>query len=74
MHEHTLRGTFKVHNAADAEEKAQAAASDYFGDVPLCVDVDVEEIRTLGDQVVGYTVNYTAELRQPARWAEAAPR
>ena len=72
MHEHTLRGTFKVHNAADAEEKAQSAASDYFGDVPLCVDVDVEEIRTLGDQVVGYTVDYTAVVDQRDEWA--APR
>ena len=72
MYEHTLRGTFKVHNAADAEEKAQSAASDYFGDVPLCVDVDVEEIRTLGDQVVGYTVGYTAVVDQRDEWA--APR
>ena len=64
MHEHVLRGTFQVHNASDAEEKAQAAASDYFGDVPLCVDISVDEIRTLGGQMVGYTVSYTAVVDQ----------
>lgn len=68
---HQLNGTFHVSDAAEAEERARQAARDYFGDVPVIIDVRVTERRDVGDRVITYEVDYTAA---PDPDHEAAPR
>ena len=64
---HTLRGTFHVNDAAEAEAKAKRAAADYFGDRPVHVELYVREVRDIGDRVLTYEVDYTATPRDEYR-------
>lgn len=57
---HTLSGTFHVDNAEEAERRAHEAARDYFGDVPVIVNITVSERRDIGDRVRHYEVDYYA--------------
>lgn len=74
MDGHTLRGSLSVSDAAEAEDRARAAAAAYFGDRPFCLSLSVSEVRTHGDDVVGYLVDYTADLDRRDEWVPAAPR
>jgi hypothetical protein len=59
----TLHGTCWASNAAEAEAKAREAAGAYFGERSFRLTIIVREIRTIGDRVVGFEVDYTAEER-----------
>jgi len=64
MSDHTLRGTFYVEDAATAEAKAAESAADWFGDIPVNIDIDVSEVRNLAGKVMHYEVDYTATPRR----------
>ena len=68
---HQLRGTFHASDAAEVEDRAEQAARDYFGDIPVIVEVSVREMRDVGDHVLTYEVDYTA-APDPDR--QTAPR
>ncbi len=73
MDSHVLRGTFHVSHAKDAASKAIEAASEYFGEIPVCIDLNVSEVRDLGDRVMTYEVDYVATPRQEMQWVEGDP-
>lgn len=62
---HELTGVFYVHDAEEADQKGHAAAGAYFGDTDYVLTLSTSEIRTLGDQVLGYEVTYAARRPYP---------
>jgi len=59
-----LSGTIHTGNNVSSTEildRVNHAAHAYFGNVPIVTTIYITEIRSIGNQILGYEIDYTAE-------------